>query len=143
MQAWGVPAGLVPKAWPLVVDWVTEALAKGKADETPAEILDRLMRAKQQLWLAWDEELGRARGICITEMYDSARGKCCNLALVAGTDFALWRHLTAAVKKFARAQGCVRLEAAGRKGWERHAKLEGWNYLRTIIEMRLEDEQQQ
>jgi len=142
MQARGVPVALVPKAWPLVVAWVTEALTKGKADETPEEIRQRLLTGAQQLWLAWDEELGRARGMCITELYESARGKACNLALVAGRDFGCWQHLTEAVKAFARLQGCVRLEAAGRKGWERHAKADGWLHLRTILEMRLDDEQQ-
>ena len=139
MQARAVPVAVVPKAWPLVVGWVTEALVKGKADETPQEILERLLTGKQQLWLAWDEELGRARGICITELFDSARGKACNLALVAGRDFKGWQHLTEAVKAFARSMGCVRLEAAGRKGWERRAKADGWRHLRSTVEMRLDD----
>jgi len=143
MQAWVLPARLIPKAWPLVVDWVTEALTKGKADETPEEILDRLLRAKQQLWLAWDETAGRARGICITELFDSARGKACNLSVVAGEEFKTWQYLTAAVMAFAREHGCSRLEASGRKGWERHAKADGWQHLRTILEMRLDNEQQQ
>jgi len=143
MQAWVLPARLIPKAWPLVKHWVAEALTKGKADETPEEVRERLLSAKQQLWLAWDEDAQRARGICITELFDSARGKACNLALVAGTNFKDWRHLTLAVMQFAREHGCVRLEAAGRRGWERYAKRDGWGHLRTILEMRLDDEQQQ
>ena len=143
MQARMLAPSLVPRAWPLVVDWITEALTKGKADETPTEILERLLAGRQQLWLAWDDQLARARGICVTEIFDSARGKACNLAIVAGQDFAAWRHLTEAVKAFAREHGCNRLEASGRKGWERHAKAEGWGHLRTLLEMRLDNEQQQ
>ena len=143
MQARMLAPSLVPRAWPLIEHWVIEALTKGKADETPGEILDRLMRGKQQLWLAWDESAKRARGICITEVFDSARGKACNLAIIAGTDFKSWRHLTAAIKSFARTVGCVRLEFSGRKGWQRLVGPDGWEHLRTILEMRLDNEQQQ
>jgi predicted small secreted protein len=133
----------VAKTWPLIALWVADALDRGKADETPDEILGRLLAGKQQLWLAWDEDAKRVRGICITEIFDSARGKACNLALGAGRDFKSWGHLLAAVKEVARAMGCVRLEGPGRKGWERHVKGQGWRYLRTVLEMRLDDEQQQ
>src|SRR5262245_50337644 len=102
MRALGVPVASVPKAWPLVVDWVAEALTKGKADETPDDILSRLLRGKQQLWLMWDEGAARARGIVVTELYDSARGGTCNLAIIAGANFKSWRHITEDIKAFAR-----------------------------------------
>jgi len=143
MQARMLAPSLIPQAWPLVVGWVTEALTKGKADERPDEILARLLAGKQQLWLAWDGEAKCARGICVTEVFDSARGKACNLAIIAGRDFKTWRHLTEAIKGFARTVGCVRLEFSGRKGWERLVGADGWNHLRTILEMRLDNEQQQ
>lgn len=134
---------LVPKAWPLILPWVTEALTKGRADETPDEILARLLAGKQQLWLAWDEDAQRALGICITEVFDSARGRTCNLAILAGTDFKRWQHLVDAVKEVARGMGCVRLEMSARKGWERYVKGQGWRHARTVLEMRLDNGQQQ
>lgn len=126
---------LTSKAWPLIEQWVTDALTAGAADMAPEAVRYHLERGTMQLWLAWDENARRAKGCCITEIAESVRGRCCNLVAVAGLDFKQWRPLIATIKAWAVEQGCVRLEAGGRDGWQRYVRSDGWRKVRTTIEM--------
>jgi hypothetical protein len=137
MRAVGVLSHLTPKAWPLIEGWVAAALQSAKANQVPDEIREQLSKALLQLWLAWDPQAGRALGCCITEIYDTANGRTCNLVVVAGSEFERWRPLTETIKAWARANGCVRLEATGRAGWQRAVKADGWKAIRTTVEMEL------
>jgi hypothetical protein len=134
MQAVPVPSAQVAKAWPFVQRWVAEALAGGHANHAVEEVRASCERAAAQLWLAWER---RPRGVCITEIHDSVRGKTCNLVAVAGEDFGKLAPLLETIKAWARENGCVRLEATGRGGWERLVRAQGWQRIRTTIEMRL------
>ena len=136
MKALGIRPALTPKTWPLIERWVMDALAEGKADIAPQTVRAHLERGSMQLWLAWDGK--KAQGCCITEFANSVRGKCCNLVVVAGLNFRKWRRLIETIKTWARENGCVRLEAGGREGWQRSVKSDGWRKVRTIIEMRLD-----
>ena len=135
MIARAVRPDLTSKAWPLIEAWVVEALERGGANDTPESISAALAEGRMQLWLAWDSSM--AHGCCITELYDSARGKTCGLVVVSGRGFENWRHLIEPIKAFAAAEGCRRLEAGGRDGWGVHLKREGWRRVRTVIEMEL------
>jgi len=137
MHAVLLPPRLAVMAWPAAEPWITDALARGKADIGADEVKQQLERGGMQLWLPWDGR--RARGCCVTEIVDSVRGKACNLVVVAGEQFETWRHLLDAIKAWARVQGCARLEAGGREGWVRRVKADGWRPVRTVIEMRLDD----
>jgi hypothetical protein len=133
MIAKPVPATTTGKAWPLVERWVVNALKRGKADQTPTEIKQALECKAMQLWLAWDGQ--RAHGCCVTELCETANGKTCNLVAVGGVQFKRWQPLLDTIKGWARENGCVRLEASGRPGWERMAARDGWARIRTVIEV--------
>ena len=130
----GVTVRGVALAWPLIEGWVAEALQRGKADQTPDDILRFLQAGSAQLWLAWPAG-GRARGCCVTELVEGARGRTCGLVVVGGEGFDDWRAALEPIKAWARAQGCVRLEASGRAGWERKLAADGWRKIRTTIEV--------
>lgn len=133
-EAIGIPSHLTAKVWPLIEVWVVDALSRGKADQTAADVRTHLAKTTMQLWLAVDDS---CKGCCITEIVKSARGKSCNLVVVAGREFAAWQPLTETIKAWAREAGCVRLEASGRAGWERRVAGDGWTKVRTTIEMPL------
>ena len=135
MIAKPVRSTLTPKAWPLVEKWVVAALKRGKANQTAQEIRERLASRAMQLWLAWDGQ--KAHGCCITELENGARGKTCTLVVVDGIQFKRWQPLTETIKAWARENGCTRLEASGRPGWERMAAKDGWAKIRTTVEVRL------
>jgi hypothetical protein len=133
MRAVQLRSELIAQTWPLIERWVAAAVAKAKGNQSPAEIRAALEKGAMQLWLAWT---GRnAKGCCVTELYETARGRTCGLVIVAGQDFSEWLPLTWHIREWARAQGCRRLEASGRPGWERRVRGDGWKPIRTTIEM--------
>ena len=130
MKAVQVPPAKVGKAWPHIEHWVKAALVRG-SDHTPDQIGLHLARGTMQLWIAWND---RPRGICITELIEGARGRHCNIVVVAGEAFDAWRHLEEDVAIWAALQGCVRLEMTGRQGWVR--RLRDWRP--TLVRMEKE-----
>jgi hypothetical protein len=66
-------------------------------------------------------------------------GTTCNLVVTGGVQFKRWQKLIGTIKDWAREQGCTRLEASGRAGWERAVKRDGWVKIRTTIEMDLQN----
>lgn len=135
MQAKLLRPDFALRAWPLIADWVAAALERGKGNTLPEDVRAYLTGGTMQLWLAWADK--RAKGCCITELIDGARGRTCNLVVVAGLDLVEWLPLTEQIKAWARSHGCVRLEASGRAGWERRVAKDGWKKIRTTIEMEL------
>jgi len=135
MRAIGVAPERTATAWPIVAHWISAALERGKGNTSSNEVRDALHSGLMQLWIAWSQT--HAKGCCVTEIIDSARGKTCNLIVVAGLDLAQWLPLTEHIKDWARSHGCVRLEASGRAGWERRVRQDGWRKIRTTIEMEL------
>jgi hypothetical protein len=126
MRAVAVPPRLLGMAWPLIERWVATALRRGRADQSPEEVRRHLERGTMQLWLAWDDGEPRPRGVWITEVLESARGRFCNIVVLAGNKFETWRGLEAFLAEWAREYGCVRLTMVGRKGWVRRLRSAGW-----------------
>jgi hypothetical protein len=136
MLARGVPPRLLPTAWPLVEEWVATALRRGNADQSPDDVRRHIERETMQLWLAWANGEPRPRGVWVTEVLESARGRYCNIVVLAGGGFETWRHLEGFLAKWAREQGCVRLTMVGRKGWAR--RLGGWREAAVTLERQID-----
>ena len=77
-------------------------------DVDEAELLDRLLTKRAQLWVS-------PEGAGVTEVTDS---NMCHVWLAGGSLSGLLAML-ADVEAFARAMGCTGLELSGRKGWRR------------------------
>lgn len=132
MKAVLVPPAKTRHAWPHIADWVSEALIRGNADQSPEDIRQHLERGGMQLWLIW---AGKPVGCCVTELIESPRGRCCNLVVVAGEGWRGWAHLLAEVERWARDDwGCVRLSLVGRKGWARRLAGDGWQEMAVTLE---------
>lgn len=132
MRATQVLPASIGKVWPHIEHWIKAALVRG-SDHTLEQVGLHLARGTMQLWLAWD---GRPRGVCVTELIEGARGRSCNIVIVAGEGFDMWEHLEADVARWAREQGCVRLSLTGRKGWVR--RLHGrWRPFLVVMEQEL------
>lgn len=128
-----VPPAKVGKAWPHVEEWVERALERGNADHTAEGIRDQIHRGTSQLWLVWGE--GQPQGVVITEILDGARGRTCNIVVLAGERFSGWEHLQADLAQWAREYwGCVRLSLVGRKGWVRRLAGAGWSETAVTLE---------
>jgi hypothetical protein len=134
MRAVGVPPRLVATAWPLVERWVATALRRGNADQSPADICRHVERGTMHLWLAWADGEPRPRGVWITEVLESARGRICNIVVLAGDKFETWHPLVDYLAEWAREYGCVRLSLVGRRGWARRLRAAGWREAAVTLE---------
>lgn len=134
MRAIGVPPRLLPMAWPLIEPQVATALRRGNADQSPDDVRRHIERGTMHLWLAWADGEPKPRGVWITELLESARGRFCNIVALAGDRFGTWRGLEAYLAKWARENGCVRLTMVGRRGWARRLKAGGWREAAVTLE---------
>lgn len=134
MRAIGVPPRLLPMAWPLIEPQVATALRRGKADQSSEDIRRHIERGTMHLWLAWADSEPKPRGVWITEVVESVRGRLCNIVVLAGDKFETWRPLEAYLAEWARENGCVRLTLVGRKGWVRRLRAGGWLEAQVTLE---------
>ena len=138
MRAVAVPQHLLPTAWPLIEPWVATALRRGKADQSPDDVRRHIERGTMRLWLAWSDGEPKPRGVWITEVLESARGRFCNIVVLAGEQFETWHPLVGYLSDWARENGCVRLTMVGRKGWTRRLRAAGWREAAVTLERQID-----
>jgi hypothetical protein len=137
MRARTVPPRLLGAVWPLIEPWVTTALHRGNADLSADAVRQHIACGTMQLWLAWADGEPRPRGVWVTELLESSRGKLCNIVVLAGRTFERWHGLEAYLIEWARGQGCVRLSLVGRRGWLR--RLKGtWGEAAVVMERQID-----
>jgi hypothetical protein len=112
---------------------VRSAVEEGALVETVESYKARCLDRSAQLWLIRDHD--QVSGAAITEVYDTIKGLTCAVPVVAAVSMeeAIVPVLDA-IERWARAEGCVRLEGFGRQGWVRALKPYGWRPLSVVIE---------
>ncbi len=95
-------------------------------------IRDDLCAGMKQLWGYQTDE--RIEGVAITQVYDTPRGKCCEVYGACGTESAPGQiaAIIDEIEKWAGRIGCTRTRLLGRKGWAR--KLDGYEQTGIILE---------
>jgi len=76
-----------------------------------------LAAGRMQLWIAGRP--GRLEMACITEVQDRPRAKVGVIVYIAGAHREHWVGFLPLLEQWMREQGCVRIEAWCRRGWER------------------------
>lgn len=99
----------------------------------PEDLIADIQTGNRQLWLAWD---GKVKAVCLTAIAKD-RLKTCLVTHCAGEDFRTWAHMIQGIENWARAEGCKRIEAKTRPGWERPLKRYGLEKSHVILEKRL------
>jgi hypothetical protein len=91
-----------------------------------------LKLAHKQLWGYQDGQV--ITGVAITEVYETPRGKCCEVHGACGTETARGQieQIMTAIEAWAREIGCTRVRFGGRHGWKR--KLKGFAQVGVILE---------
>lgn len=127
-----VPAPDVASRWHLAAPWVESAIREGAIVSTSDDYKAKCLAEQAQLWLL--AESGAIVGAGITEIVASPRGLTCAVPVLAAVSFDVLKTLFANLERWARAEGCVRLEGFGRAGWSRALKPYGWRPIATVIE---------
>ena len=110
--------------WPVVEQWV-EAAASEISSWSADDWLRKIESAHAQLWLI---RVGSVyTGVIITEIYDTAAGKTCALPIVGGSHLNASLSVLEEIERWAKEQGCTRLQGDGREGWVRALRCLGWH----------------
>lgn len=98
------------------------------------DISDKLCTGEMQLWVAEDAE-GDVFMVLLTQLAKYPKGKVCFLLGVAGKDMAGWLdELMELLKTWSLEQGCSKIIAQGRDGWERALKPHGYEKTHTVVQ---------
>ena len=81
-----------------------------------------------QLWCGWKSCVG-------TEIVEYPKMNACRIWLAAGDKSELLSRMLADIEKWAKNQGCSKIEVVGRKGWLR--VLQDFEQPHTVLEKRL------
>jgi hypothetical protein len=82
-----------------------------------SDLEPELIAGRMQLWIAGRP--GRLEMACITEVQDRPRAKVGVIVYIAGAHRERWVGFLPLLEQWMREQGCVRIEAWCRRGWER------------------------
>jgi hypothetical protein len=128
-----VPSPDVEEHWHFAAPWVESAVREGALVETADTYKGRCLDRTAQLWLIRDQD--QTVGACISEIYDTPKGLTCAVPICAAVslDDALV-PLFDTFERWARAEGCVRLEGYGRPGWTKAMRPHGWRPVSVVIE---------
>lgn len=90
-----------------------------------------LAQGKKQLW-GFKE--GVVLGIAVTEVFETPKGKCCQICAACGTESSKGQidAIIASIEAWAREIGCSRMMLQGRRGWLR--RLDGYRQTGVVLE---------
>lgn len=123
-----VAPSLMVRVWGRVSDMIERGYEIGD-DFMPADMLDRLLSSRTQLWVAISEPDGVIHAAMTTELIPMRSGLVCWMCQAAGTRLKDWKAFHLKIEEYARAEGCVKVVLRGRDGWRR--ALEGYE-IRTV-----------
>lgn len=96
------------------------------------DIEEAVAHGTMQLWLVGTQKEVLAVGL--TEIIRYPRSKACRMIACVGARMRDWSHLNEFVRLWAREQGCDRMEALCRKGWERVLARHGYRPFHILLE---------
>jgi hypothetical protein len=106
-------------------DWLEAALEYSGGTHTFEDIVEGIHRAAFQFWPA-------PNGAAITEIIEFPRKRVLHVFL-AGGELDQIVDMDKSAGEFAKANGCTAMTIAGRKGWEKVLKKNGWDYYFTTL----------
>lgn len=123
---------LVPTAWHFAEPWVRSAVDEYALIETAETYKARCIAEDAQLWLIIEDNV--PAGCIVTHVYETARGLTCGIPIAAGCFQTQGENVLETIERWARAEGCVRLEESGRLGWIKALKPHGWHPIAVVME---------
>jgi hypothetical protein len=105
--------------------WIENALKYSGGTHETIDIFYGIMDCRMQLWPATD-------GCLVTEIVAYPRKKVLHIFL-AGGKLGQLKDMQEAVMEWGKQHGCSNLTLAGRKGWERALKNQGWKPILTTL----------
>lgn len=137
-----IPPDSIEQTWPLVANWISDAIERSNGRHTVESTIDSLQKDLAQLWLAWDEEKKEAQAVAITQLVFYPSGmKVADFIIGTGKNKGMWKHLMTEMEDWAKAEGCGLIQLYCRKGWAR--ELPSFKLSHVLLEKRIELEEEE
>ena len=115
----GVPPRDLNQMFPMVADWLVEALDTTLGEESLEGVMDKLSLGDMQMWVVGDEDDLNILGVLLTRIQVCEKTKLLNVYLCSGEAFDSWTAHLPMLEEWGREQGCEYITATGRRGWKR------------------------
>ncbi len=122
----------VPKIWPHISHMIKRAMERGgmgRFEDVERDVLTN----NSYLWLAMEGSSLLASAV--TKVTTEADHRLCTIIACCGHDWERWGGLIAGLEKYARAEGCGRIEICGRPGWVK--RLPSYRTVKVVIRKEL------
>jgi hypothetical protein len=117
LQLQQVPVQYLGAVLPHVTHWLASVVERSGRRYTFPILVEMIARGELQMWLIGDDN---PRGIVITELYYAPSGlKFAAIRAAVGEGAEGWMPLISILEEWAKAEGCVGIDALARKGWAR------------------------
>jgi hypothetical protein len=125
VEVFPVPEEGVPVVWTQVAPLLEPAVARTRGKMTMPHLLGELLDGRQLLWLAVED--GNPTAAITTKVVDYPGCRVLMVDWIGGESMVKWFDLAhSKIVAHAKANNCTRLEAIGRKGWEKINAHHGW-----------------
>ncbi len=117
----GIPASQVSKVWAKVRPLIRNGLKRSGGRLSETTVYDALVNGQMRLWIGVRND--EVEMVMVTWIATYPTGfKCLQVVLLAGSRPEAWLQFEPELEAWAREQGCHRIEAWARPGWERVLK---------------------
>lgn len=111
-----IPAAKVGESWAEAQPWLDAACRRGGFLFGADHIEKKCKSGEWQLWAAISKQL---EAVAVTEIQQHELGRAAVIYIVTGSKRWRWIHHLAAIKDWARDNGCKRVDCLARLGWWR------------------------
>jgi hypothetical protein len=122
--------------WDMLAVRLEKAIQYTGEDYTLEDALEFLREAMWQLW-ALENINGDLHSLCITRLMQYERVSVLYVVIAEGQIDTRWAPAIEVLSSYAKTQGCKRLEAWGRRGWEKAAKPFGFEVTHIVLAKQL------
>ena len=134
-----VPKEHIADVWEEIQEYVKNCAKFTYGRFTEQDILRDVLSKDQQLWVSFDTETKVIVGFLITEVVEYPQVKMLVMHFTGGQDFKSWvPDGLPKIQKFARDNGCIKIESHGRAGWEKMWKEYGYKKRFVFYELPVE-----
>lgn len=125
--------------WEKCLPYIEAACSFSEGRVTAAGTLDRALKDKVNLWIAYDDDTAEIVGCMITRINHYDAVSALTVEELGGDRFDEWiDQAHAGLVIAAEHEGCKLIECIGRKGWVRKMQAYGWEPKFTTVQLKLE-----
>jgi hypothetical protein len=135
----GVVSNHVPEVWDDVKHFVQVALDKTEGEIGLKDVYKSILDKDMQLWTLNDEG-PYPIGALVTQIINYPQKKACRYVTLGGDVHGDFDVITKIIERWAKSNGCERMEIIGRKGWTKSLKKLGYAEAYSYVTKDMSDE---